>query len=86
MFSLIAVSIYLNCYYRHVLSFYREEQEKLNVWVAYLNLENMYGSNDSLQKVLARAIQQNDAKTVYLQMVNIYCKSDKTEVSQSTEV
>jgi len=23
---------------------YREESEKLNVWIAYLNLENVYGN------------------------------------------
>lgn len=60
---------------------FREEQEKLNVWVALLNLENMYGSKESLNNVLNRAVQQNDATSVYLQMINIYCKSDKTEVS-----
>ncbi|KAG8718428.1 rRNA biogenesis protein rrp5 [Ceratobasidium sp. 394] len=28
---------------------YREEQEKLNVWIALLNLENQFGTDDSLE-------------------------------------
>ena len=63
--------------------YYREEQEKMNVWVAYLNLENMYGSSDSLQKILNRAVQQCDDVQVYLQMINIYCKSEKLEVESA---
>ena len=60
--------------------YFREEQEKLNVWVAYLNLENMYGSPESLAAVLTRATQQCDDTKVNLQMVNIYQTSGKTEV------
>ncbi|XP_060588543.1 protein RRP5 homolog [Ruditapes philippinarum] len=58
---------------------FREEQEKLNVWVAYLNLENMYGTSTTVTKVLTRAAQQNDQITVYLQMITIYVKSGKNE-------
>ncbi|XP_053407461.1 protein RRP5 homolog [Mercenaria mercenaria] len=58
---------------------FREEQEKLNVWVAYLNLENMYGTAETVRKVLTRAVQQNDQISIYLQMINIYVKSGKTE-------
>jgi rRNA biogenesis protein RRP5 len=50
----------------------REEQEKLNVWIAYLNLEHLYGTADSSKKVFARAIQYCDAETVYFQMARIY--------------
>lgn len=58
---------------------FREEQEKMNVWVAYLNLESMYGTSESVQNVLTRAVQQNDQVSVYLQMINIYVKSGKFE-------
>ena len=30
---------------------FREEQEKFNVWVALLNLENLYGNAESVQAV-----------------------------------
>ncbi len=60
---------------------FREEQEKLNVWVAMLNLENMYGTQESLQKVFERAIQYCEPLPVYQQLADIYAKSDKFKVS-----
>ncbi|XP_052228949.1 protein RRP5 homolog isoform X2 [Dreissena polymorpha] len=61
---------------------FREEQEKLNVWVAYLNLENMYGTAESVRAVLARAVQHNDPVAINMQMVNIYVTSGKTEEAE----
>ncbi|XP_052773378.1 protein RRP5 homolog [Mya arenaria] len=61
---------------------FREEQEKLNVWVAYLNLENMYGTSESVGEVLARATKQCDSIAVNLQMVNIYTTSGKMEEAE----
>ncbi|XP_021007134.1 protein RRP5 homolog [Mus caroli] len=56
---------------------FREEQEKLNVWVALLNLENMYGSQESLTKVFERAVQYNEPLKVFLHLADIYTKSEK---------
>ncbi|XP_021101261.1 protein RRP5 homolog isoform X2 [Heterocephalus glaber] len=56
---------------------FREEQEKLNVWVALLNLENMYGSPESLSKVFERAVQYNEPLKVFLHLADIYAKSEK---------
>ena len=36
---------------------FRQEKEKFNVWVAYLTLENMYGTSVSLSEILKRALQ-----------------------------
>ncbi|XP_064601057.1 protein RRP5 homolog [Liolophura sinensis] len=58
---------------------FREEQEKLNIWVGYLNLENMYGTEESLNSVLTQALRQNDQLSVYSQLINIYVKSAKIE-------
>lgn len=58
----------------------REEQEKLNVWVALLNLENMYGTEESLKKVFERALQFCEPMPVYQQLADIYAKSDKIKV------
>lgn len=58
----------------------REEQEKLNVWVALLNLENMYGSQESLTKVFERAVQYNEPLKVFLHLADIYTKSEKFKV------
>lgn len=33
------------------------DQEKLNIWIAYLNLENSFGNQESLQKVVQRALR-----------------------------
>ena len=62
---------------------FREEQEKLNVWVALLNLENSYGNETSTEELFKEAVQSNDAKTVYLRMVEIYERSSKFEVSSN---
>ncbi|KAI4899783.1 hypothetical protein NFI96_011797 [Prochilodus magdalenae] len=62
---------------------FREEQEKLNVWVALLNLENMYGTEDSLQKVFERAIQFCEPMPVYQQLADIYAKSNKIKEAES---
>ncbi|XP_054839484.1 protein RRP5 homolog [Eublepharis macularius] len=56
---------------------FREEQEKLNVWVALLNLENMYGIEEALMKVFERAIQYNEPLKVFQQLADIYAGSEK---------
>ncbi|XP_053306401.1 protein RRP5 homolog [Spea bombifrons] len=56
---------------------FREEQEKLNVWVALLNLENMYGTEESLLKAFERAVQYNEPLKVFQQLADIYIKSEK---------
>uniref|UniRef100_W5KDC8 Programmed cell death 11 n=1 Tax=Astyanax mexicanus TaxID=7994 RepID=W5KDC8_ASTMX len=60
-----------------------EEQEKLNVWVALLNLENMYGTEESLQKVFERAVQYCEPMPVYQQLADIYAKSNKMKEAES---
>ncbi|KAJ7325160.1 hypothetical protein JRQ81_018180 [Phrynocephalus forsythii] len=56
---------------------FREEQEKLNVWVALLNLENMYGTEEALMKVFERAVQYNEPLKVFQQLADIYTGSEK---------
>eukprot|EP00002_Diphylleia_rotans_P029609 TRINITY_DN6038_c0_g1_i1.p1 TRINITY_DN6038_c0_g1~~TRINITY_DN6038_c0_g1_i1.p1 ORF type:complete len:1954 (+),score=468.69 TRINITY_DN6038_c0_g1_i1:60-5921(+) len=50
---------------------FKDENEKLNVWTAYLNLEKSYGTEESLMKIFQRALTHNDPKKVYLRMVDI---------------
>ena len=54
----------------------------MNIWVAFMNLENMYGSNESLQAVFERAVQNVEAIDAYNQLINIYMASEKHEVSK----
>ncbi|KAJ8389813.1 hypothetical protein AAFF_G00112820 [Aldrovandia affinis] len=62
---------------------FREEQEKLNVWVALLNLENLYGSEESLRKVFERALQHCEPLPVYQKLADIYAKSNKHKEAES---
>ena len=58
----------------------REEQEKLNVWVALMNLENLYGTQNSLMKVFESALQQNEPIEVFFRLAAIYEQSKKLDV------
>ena len=58
-----------------------QDAEKLNIWVALLNMENTYGDNDSLEEVFKRACQYNDTAEVYERMTSIYIQSGKNDVS-----
>lgn len=53
-----------------VISF-REEQEKLNVWFALLNLEQLYGSAESQKNVLDEALRCNDPYKVHVHKLNM---------------
>ena len=58
----------------------REETEKLNVWIALLNLENAYGSDETVDQVFKRACQFNDAQEIHERLTSIYIQSGKHEV------
>uniref|UniRef100_A0A2N9FCM1 S1 motif domain-containing protein n=1 Tax=Fagus sylvatica TaxID=28930 RepID=A0A2N9FCM1_FAGSY len=57
----------------------REENEKLNIWVAYFNLENEYGNppEEAVMKVFQRALQYNDPKKVYLALLGMYERTEQ---------
>lgn len=59
----------------------REEAEKLNIWTAYLNLENAYGTDETLEEVFKRACQYNDEQVVHERLTTIYIKTGKHDVS-----
>ena len=50
------------------------------MWVARLNLENLYGSQESLMAVFRSALQQNDPLEVSRRLASIYQESDKMDV------
>lgn len=62
---------------------FRDEQEKQNVWLALLNLENIYGTQETLNKTLERAVNHNNPKYIYMQMIKIYEKSEKFDSAES---
>ncbi|AMD18548.1 HBL354Wp [Eremothecium sinecaudum] len=56
---------------------YREEAERLNVWIAMLNLENTFGSEETLEDVFKRACQYMDSYTIHCKLISIYQMSEK---------
>ncbi|KAL7698616.1 Rrna biogenesis protein-like protein [Lotmaria passim] len=56
----------------------REKDELLNVWVAYLNIENLYGTEESLAAVFRRAQQrQLNQLQLFERLADIYAASRK---------
>ncbi|KAI9452549.1 nucleic acid-binding protein [Lactarius psammicola] len=58
---------------------FREEAEKLNVWIALMNLENVYGTEESLEGVFKDAARHCEPKTVHLRLASILEESGKHE-------
>ncbi|EJT49659.1 rRNA processing-related protein [Trichosporon asahii var. asahii CBS 2479] len=56
---------------------FREEGEKLNVWMALVNLELGFGTPESTDKVLKQAAQYNDAREVYMRYVDALVQAGK---------
>lgn len=61
---------------------FREEHEKLNVWTALLNLEHLYGTQDSLDTVFKEALQFNEPLKVYMHLAQIYVAGNKQEQAE----
>ncbi|KAJ2862756.1 rRNA biogenesis protein rrp5 [Coemansia erecta] len=49
----------------------------MNIWVALLNLEHRFGSPETLEAMLKRAVQYMNPKHIYLQMAKIYERADQ---------
>lgn len=58
------------------------DDEKLNVWVGLLNLENTYGDDESVQDTFKRACEYNDPQEIHNRLTSILIQSGKHEVSQ----
>ncbi|TYZ63090.1 hypothetical protein PybrP1_002620 [[Pythium] brassicae (nom. inval.)] len=63
---------------------FRDEKEKLNVWVAYLNLEHDFGDEASFLRVFNSALKVNHPKRVYLQLVDLYARAQESEDAELT--
>lgn len=62
---------------------YREEQEKLNIWIALLNLENTFGTSETLEDVFKRSCEYMDSLTMHQKLVSIYILSEKFSKAES---
>jgi hypothetical protein len=59
---------------------YKEDADRLNVWVALLNLENMYGTQATIDDVFNKANQNCDSLKIHFHMAEIYARSSKLQV------
>ncbi|KAI4119545.1 MAG: hypothetical protein LQ345_000542 [Seirophora villosa] len=57
----------------------REQEEKRNVWVALLNLENAYGDEASVDAAFKRACQHCDSLDMHERLISIYIQSGRNE-------
>ncbi|KAF2964648.1 hypothetical protein GQX73_g8919 [Xylaria multiplex] len=60
-----------------------EETEKLNAWIAYLNLEVRFGNDDTVDGIFKRACQVNDQQEVYQRLASIFVQDNKPEKADS---
>lgn len=61
---------------------YRDEQEKMNIWIAILNLENSFGSDESLAEAFKRSVQYMDSLTMHQKLIGIYQLSEKFDKAE----
>lgn len=57
----------------------REEQERLNIWAALLNMEIRFGSKDAFDEVLKEALLVNEPFKVYSVCLKIYVDCKRIE-------
>ncbi|XP_068652858.1 rRNA biogenesis protein RRP5 isoform X2 [Aristolochia californica] len=62
---------------------FREEGEKLNIWVAYLNLEKMHGDppEEAVVKIFQRALQYCDQKKIHLALLELYQRTEQHKLA-----
>ena len=53
------------------------DEDKLNLWTAYMNLESNFGTQETLEACTRRALEVNDRKKVYMNLIDIYKTSMK---------
>ena len=61
---------------------FRLDEERLNIFLAWLNLENTFGTEEALAAVLKEALQCCDQYKVYTQLAAIYGQSGKASEAE----
>mmetsp|Transcript_19809 Transcript_19809/g.53028 ORF Transcript_19809/g.53028 Transcript_19809/m.53028 type:complete len:1878 (-) Transcript_19809:167-5800(-) len=57
---------------------FSESKERFNVWVAFMNLECTFGTEETTEAVVRRAASFNNAKQVYLHLARIHERNKNT--------
>lgn len=60
---------------------FAEGKERFNVWVAFMNLECTFGTEQTADAVFRRAASHNDAKQVHLQLARIHERNNKLQLA-----
>jgi rRNA biogenesis protein RRP5 len=55
------------------------EADKLNLWIAFMNMESQFGTQETLEECVKGALEVNDRQKVYLQLIQIYRASGKLD-------
>ncbi|PVZ96916.1 hypothetical protein BB558_007153 [Smittium angustum] len=63
---------------------FRLEQEKMNLYIARLNLEYKFGTRSSLDAVFEKALTYMNQKHIYLQLARIYSSDNNVEMGLET--
>ena len=64
----------------------RAESEKLNIWIALMNLEHGFGTPASLKATFERACVYNDSKAVHLALASIYEESARADQPETIKI
>ncbi|KAI0529621.1 hypothetical protein KFK09_002175 [Dendrobium nobile] len=64
---------------------FQEEGERLNIWVAYFNLENAYGNSpeEDVERVFKRALQTCDTKKLHLALLGLYERTEQNKLADA---
>jgi len=62
---------------------YRDMSARLTIWIAWLNLESIYGSATTVRSVYGEALKMNEPKPIYLQMASNYLMSEQIDMAYS---
>lgn len=65
---------------------FRESQEKFNVWIALLNLENTFGDEESFDRTFKEAVSYNDPLTMHMKVADILEASEKFDSANEVYV
>ncbi|KAK4880366.1 hypothetical protein RN001_008512 [Aquatica leii] len=58
-------------------------EDRYNIWITLLNLENSYGDKESFNSVFNEAVRCNDDLQIYLDVINLLASSEKyTEMNE----
>lgn len=58
----------------------KEDQERLNLWIAFLNFEAEFGTSQTLENTIKRALLYNDPKKVLMQLTYLHQKRREFEL------